>query len=408
MKFYRVASFVLLSGVFTHQTLAAGQLQFSPAFLQAVENCTPYEENVAKNNPDFASYMSPELSGVHMDFDVDVLGRNEQNLCAITFRQNIQGMASTAAECLLSDEQLEALLVALNDDATEEYSDTFALASDEQTSETPVKISVSGNLLHVVYQKILNASCRYSSAEVEDNVPDEAISAPPPQEEKSETSPKQVETFVQYDVFAPTFMKSWQTCRPDAMEQEGQDKLEILGVEQSHCKVKYGLFNLDIPLALMANIHSFADVETLLKNADIAHYSYQPEYVYDGLIYALEACMQQKGYDGREETMPKNKVLVRRGLYAEYINRQCVFHLQNELEIGGKVTDYSVLCTLNDKALQDLQPYFKEMLEAYGQKRMFTRNGKVEIHKAEFNAETHKGDIALMYYLQQKGFCKRP
>ena len=118
--------------------------------------------------------------------------------------------------------------------------------------------------------------------------------------------------------------------------------------------------------------------------------------------------MQQKGYDGREETMPKNKVLVRRGLYAEYINRQCVFHLQNELEIGGKVTDYSVLCTLNDKALQDLQPYFKEMLEAYGQKRMFTRNGKVEIHKAEFNAETHKGDIALMYYLQQKGFCKRP
>lgn len=397
------------------QSAYASHLKFSPEFLDALANCSPFEEKLSTLNPDFATYLSPDLAKVKIDFVIKILEKKEpkSSFCELSFEQNIDKMGKSTALCQVSDEQREAFLYALKDTSDNKYSDAFRLSSAiAQDSQ----ITVEGSLLHVVYVKILNASCSFNLTNLNtasDEFPVTKVTENNDNivnDSENIKDENKVEPFVQYDVFSPSFMKSWQQCKPDVAEHQeiGKvEKLEIIGNKNNLCQVKFDKFDLNIPLDLMANVHSFADISALLKNNDITHYAYEPEYIYDGLIYALNSCLQKKDYDGQEkETSEADNVVIKRGMFSEYNNNQCIFHLQNELEINGQVTDYSVLCYLKDKDVQMLQPYFKEMIEKYGQKRMFTNNGKVEIHKAEFNDETRKGDIALMFYLQQKGFCK--
>lgn len=221
-----------------------------------------------------------------------------------------------------------------------------------------------------------------------------------------ENNSVQVPQYVEISVFTPRFMKSLLTCKTD-IESDGERQIEILERQDDNCHLKYANFDLNIPMDILGNIHSFDDVETLLKNKDFATYNYRADYIYDGLMYALNACSEKKDYDGKTEELVDSYVTINRGLSAEFINNNCKVYIYNQQNIEGVVTDYGVTCTLSYKAVNDLKDYFKDTIEKYGEKRSFGSHGRIMVKREQQNSETHDVDIALMYYLQQNGYCQR-
>lgn len=217
------------------------------------------------------------------------------------------------------------------------------------------------------------------------------------------------ETEVEYvpeNVFPPDVIKDMLNCNASTRTDHGRH-LKIIGKENERCHIHYANFDLFVPSSLLSNIHSFEDIETLLKNKDIAHYDYKADYLYEGLTYALNACLNKKDFDGRQEELADDYVVINRGLISEFANGICTIELINQQDIEGVITDYGVICKLSYKALQDLEPYFKDLIEKYGEKRHLAANGRMEVERDVYNNETDKADDAFMYYLQQNNFCTK-
>lgn len=217
---------------------------------------------------------------------------------------------------------------------------------------------------------------------------------------------KTAQTSVQGDVFPIDFMKSLMKCKEGAQSSR-ERVLKIIGKENDRCRLQYADFDLFVPFSLLGNIHSFEDVETLLKNKDIAKYGYKADYIYDGITYALDSCFQKKDFDGRQEVLADDFVTINRGIIAEFVNEICSIRLINQQDIDGVVTDYGVVCRLSYKDVQNLEPYFKDVVAKYGEKRSRNAGGRIMVTRAVQNKETHNADAALMYYMQQNGFCTK-
>lgn len=223
---------------------------------------------------------------------------------------------------------------------------------------------------------------------------------------ESENPPEPEVIYAEEEVFSAEFMKNLITCSTDT-ESQNDRTVEIAGPQNGYCLLQYANFDLHVPLTLLGNIHGFDDIEKLLKNKDIAHYNYRADYIYDGLMYALNACFNKKNYEGKQEELADEYVTIERGLYADFINDTCSVYLSNTQNIEGVITDYGVTCTLPYKTVQDLEPYFKDLAEKYGEKRGFAADGHIMITREQKNKHTKDADIALMYYLQKNGYCKK-
>lgn len=213
-----------------------------------------------------------------------------------------------------------------------------------------------------------------------------------PQETIDETLPE-----VQLDVFDPDFMNSLMKCQPNQETRNGRT-LKIVGLNEEKCRLTYGNYELNLPKTILNNVHSFDDLHTLLKNTDFASYKYLPKYVYDGLVYALDACLNHEEYMGVEEEETLVDAIVTRGLNSEYIDDVCTIYLQNELDLDGTYFDYGVVCRLPQDVVDELEPYFKDVVAKYPQ---------TDVMSEEQPKEVRDADIALMYYLQQNDYCQQ-
>ncbi len=220
-----------------------------------------------------------------------------------------------------------------------------------------------------------------------------------PKESEADISSAEEEVEIQVEVFEPEFMDSLLVCRQDNQTKDGIT-LEIIGMQNEKCLIKYGNYYLNVPTSLLANIHSFDDLEILLRNKDIADYKYFPKYVYNGLIYALNACANQQEYLGLKEHENLADAVATRGLSAEYKNNLCMIYLENELdmELEGSTADYGYTCILSPEVVAELLPYFADIIAA---------NKEPEDIDAEPSKEVRDADIALMYYMQQNGYCAK-
>lgn len=220
------------------------------------------------------------------------------------------------------------------------------------------------------------------------------------------------ESGVDYNVFSPQFMAALRQCRSASESghtQYGEPaEITIVGFENDRCHLQYADFDLLVPDDLLGSIHGFDDLPPLLRNNDIAHYNFQPEYTYDGLLYALQSCAQKNDYFGTQDTQEKDYVIITKGLNAEYFNHLCHVYLTSELDIDGIVSDYTVVCQVPDSALESIVENYADVLEKYGEKRQGITKGHTTGRAAVQNAETRKADTELMFYLQQSGYCKRP
>lgn len=211
-----------------------------------------------------------------------------------------------------------------------------------------------------------------------------------------------------YHVFTPQFMNALSQCKP-AQETNrfnaDNSEVQIIAFEGEKCHLRYADFDLYVPLSVLANIHGFDDLQILLHNPEIAHYNFQPQYTYNGLLHALNSCFQETDYFGFEKKEIQNDKQIKQGIEAEFVNDVCTVYLVSEMEVKGVRQDYTVTCRIDKNTVTNLMNFYREILEKYGEKR-FVAQGKVRVRSAIENKQTRQADDELMYFLQQKGYCQ--
>jgi len=322
---------------------------------------------------------SNNVCNVHLGNELTISGRlNNYSLdCQIALNdlQNLLAPERTVIE-LYAPQDIQ------NDDMTVYQSGVI----NEQTVAADVAL----------LNKLLNQG--YCHKKVMENKP--AMQTPAP------AAPAKTEEYVPMEVFSPRFMASLRKCAPSS-EVKKPHKAAVLGLDNGNCLVRYDGFDLRIPPAILTNIHNFDDLQVLLKNKDIAQFNYKPEYNYTGLMYAVEACNKRVDYYGEREQKKNNNFEIVRSLRSMYVNDVCTINLDNKLYIDNSLRDYSVQCLLPAKVLQEIRPYFEDLLKKYGPRRRIGAKGRILVNDEVYNEETRQADDAIMYYLQQNGYCRQ-
>ncbi|MBR1840501.1 MAG: hypothetical protein IJ778_00025 [Alphaproteobacteria bacterium] len=375
-------------------------LNFSPELVKAMTDCTAYQEDFTANNPELSK---ENAEGNTQQITVRVIGWDKDE-CHFTVEYTHKKGEQTEpqgkrTDCKLIKENLNELVAAMQDKSNDLYTDTI----ENQTVQGAQKQEITGSRFDVTYAKMKALLCQEETFDVTLKEPE--------QEEETEEQLTPEEFAERYNLFSPEFMLSLQACRPDSEERtiaRFSHEIEIIGKENNICHVTYDMYDLEIPLDVVPNIHGFDDVKTLLKNEEIASFNYKPEYIYDGLVHAYNACRNKHSYYGLKDLKRVSDVVVSRSMNAEYDGKACIINLNNDVEHEGQITDYGVMCRLTDKTIEDLWPIFEDILNKYGEHKEIGADGKTEIVHGINNKKTKEADIALMFYMQQQGYCRKP
>lgn len=219
-----------------------------------------------------------------------------------------------------------------------------------------------------------------------------------PQSEKQneiepEPEPEPIEYLTDPSNFSADFMVSLYQCQPNKEQQNlvGREEVVIAGKINGRCRLLYDDFMLSVPMELLANIHSMTDIRHLLQNQDIM--SYQPKYEYSGLLQELNVCSRYaEGHNAYLHRRTLNEVTITKGLISKVENGGCTIRLLNQLNLGEKFADYSVICKIPASDMEIILGAYTDLLTE---------------HNPE-NSELQKADDEIMFRLQQIGYCKKP
>ena len=212
-------------------------------------------------------------------------------------------------------------------------------------------------------------------------------------ESESEPEPEPIEYLTDPSNFSADFMVSLYQCQPNKEQQNlaGREEVVIAGKINGRCRLIYDDFMLSVPMELLANIHSMTDIRHLLQNPDIM--SYQPKYEYSGLLQELNVCSRYaEGHNAYLHRRTLNEVTITKGLISKVENGGCTIRLLNQLNLGEKFADYSVICKIPASDMEIILGAYTDLLTE---------------HNPE-NSELQKADDEIMFRLQQIGYCKKP
>lgn len=223
--------------------------------------------------------------------------------------------------------------------------------------------------------------------------PESVPESEPESESEPEPEPEPIEYLTDPSNFSADFMVSLYQCQPNKEQQNlaGREEVVIAGKINGRCRLIYDDFMLSVPMELLANIHSMTDIRHLLQNPDIM--SYQPKYEYSGLLQELNVCSRYaEGHNAYLHRRTLNEVTITKGLISKVENGGCTIRLLNQLNLGEKFADYSVICKIPASDMEIILGAYTDLLTE---------------HNPE-NSELQKADDEIMFRLQQIGYCKKP
>ena len=228
-----------------------------------------------------------------------------------------------------------------------------------------------------------------------ESVPESESESAPESEPESESEPEAepMEYLPNPSNFSADFMVSLYQCQPNKEQQNlaGQEEVVIVGKINGRCRLLYDDFMLSMPMELLANIHSMTDIRHLLQNPDIM--SYQPKYEYSGLLQELNVCSRYaEGHNAYLHRRTLNDVTITKGLISKVENGGCTIRLLNQLNLGEKFADYSVICKIPASDMEIILDAYTDLLSEQNPE----------------NSELQKADDEIMFRLQQIGYCKKP
>lgn len=212
-------------------------------------------------------------------------------------------------------------------------------------------------------------------------------------ESESEPEAEPMEYLPNPSNFSADFMVSLYQCQPNKEQQNlaGREEVVIAGKINGRCRLLYDDFMLSMPMELLTNIHSMTDIRHLLQNPDIM--SYQPKYEYSGLLQELNVCSRYaEGHYAYLHRRTLNDVTITKGLISKVENGGCTIRLLNQLNLGEKFADYSVICKIPASDMEIILDAYTDLLSEQNPE----------------NSELQKADDEIMFRLQQIGYCKKP
>ena len=221
--------------------------------------------------------------------------------------------------------------------------------------------------------------------------PESAPESEPESESEPEAEP--MEYLPNPSNFSADFMVSLYQCQPNKEQQNlaGREEVVIVGKINGRCRLLYDDFMLSMPMELLTNIHSMTDIRHLLQNPDIM--SYQPKYEYSGLLQELNVCSRYaEGHYAYLHRRTLNDVTITKGLISKVENGGCTIRLLNQLNLGEKFADYSVICKIPASDMEIILDAYTDLLSEQNPE----------------NSELQKADDEIMFRLQQIGYCKKP
>ncbi len=221
--------------------------------------------------------------------------------------------------------------------------------------------------------------------------PESAPESEPESESEPEAEP--MEYLPNPSNFSADFMVSLYQCQPNKEQQNlaGREEVVIAGKINGRCRLLYDDFMLSMPMELLTNIHSMTDIRHLLQNPDIM--SYQPKYEYSGLLQELNVCSRYaEGHNAYLHRRTLNDVTITKGLISKVENGGCTIRLLNQLNLGEKFADYSVICKIPASDMEIILDAYTDLLSEQNPE----------------NSELQKADDEIMFRLQQIGYCKKP
>ena len=330
---------------------------FSPELIDAAAMCAEYSEDFSTNNPQFEASININIINI------------EGDKCHFMISSYLQENKVSQYDCLVDPQQMADIVNAMKNRSTDDVSISYNIDGKEEIA--------TGTLFDATLKKIYNEACVLTISDVE------------VKEEKKE------EFFVaNIDNFSPDFMNALYKCSLYVEEKEilgNSERIEIQGMKEDKCLLKYDDFNLLLPKELLSNIQSFSDVKLLLRNKNIT--SYIPNYDYKGILVGVSKCTK----DNPASTIAlqnntKNDVDIHKGMIFNYENNGCRIKLLNQVYVAGVMDDYSITCFVEQKDLSLI-------LEVYGE--LLLKNND------DYTNDMKNADDELMYRLQQADLCKK-
>lgn len=362
---------------------------FSDNLKTAISNCTSYSEDIFEKNPDVrdatTSMVSMFLGGLDASQEkmlLTVQGKKGDK-CQITVKYPM----TPEYQCILSREEQNKLVNAMNDKSTEEKTRTFGTDGFSMT--------MTGREFDLMLSEITNTSCQLT---------DYAPSA----EEQTEIVHKMM-------AFPKKFKNSLKNCTPDryTFQMMGIDlnEMNIIGKEKGKCHIEshgFHIFLNDNELSLSG----FDEFAKLLSNEK--RVTYHPKYKVQGALSALNKCAtkrmnQDNGMvygPGTEQIALGSNIQIRQSVDSVYENGVCQVLFSLSVEKNGNPQDYSLRCDVADaKIAQYINPYSDLLRQQAADSQ--TQDGSFTVSFGKQTNKMTKADRELFSKMTKNKLCKK-
>ena len=144
------------------------------------------------------------------------------------------------------------------------------------------------------------------------------------------------------------FQSSLKQCQPASEEKQlffMTEKVEIIGITNKGCHIKYADFDLYVPLEKLSSVKTIEDIKAFAEDENISKYS--PQFITLGLKDELMNCLSATTYhQGASETTSSGNITIKNQMSSEKVNNECVLTFQNTLINNNKTTEYKKICRI--------------------------------------------------------------
>ncbi len=305
---------------------------FSPELINAAQNCTPYQEDFIKNNPELGQGI-PMLGNAKLSVNINILGYNDQGKCQFSVQQKIPGIINTTYNCAIFPSRQKDIVLAMQDRSTTPITATFTTYStvdygDGRVEKQPMKQTMTDGKFNIIWSQIIAEDCQS-----QDEFP---------------SKQEQAELVNNAQTLSEGFQASLSKCQPASEEKQLlfiTEKAEIVGIEEKGCHVKYSDFDLYIPLDKLSSIKTMEDIKSLVDDKSVSQYT--PKFITLGLKDELMNCLSATSYhQGASQSTSSGNITIKNQMSSEKIDNECVLTFANTLINNGEASEYKKICRI--------------------------------------------------------------
>ena len=305
---------------------------FTPELINAAQNCTPYQEDFIKNNPDLGQSI-PMLGNAKLSVNVNILGYDNQGKCQFSVNQKISGIADTVYNCTISSNRQKDIVSAMQDRSTTPITATFTTYStidygDGRIEKQPMQQTMTDGKFNIVWAQTIAEDCQMQ------------VGTPTEEEQKNLISNVQT--------FSESFQTSLKQCQPASEEKQlffMTEKAEIIGITEKGCHIKYSDFDLYVPLEKLSSIKTMEDVKAFVGDKAISQYT--PKFITIGLKDELMHCLGATSYhQGASQSTTSENITIKNKMSSKKVDNTCVLTFANTLIYNGEVSEYKKICRI--------------------------------------------------------------